>query len=166
MLAAVVGRFSALAAVRWLFVLAGVVQGIVEVRTFAQLLDTAFGRAVLIKVVLVAGIAGLGYGNRHRLVARAAAAAEAATPGRAGVLLRRTLRVELALGVGALGATGALSGYAPSVEAASGPYRRRRGAGPIAARGRRSTPRGSAPTRCTSTCSTARPARRSRGPRS
>jgi copper transport protein len=121
MLATVVGRFSALATVALpLFVLAGVVQGIVEVRTFAHLLDTAFGRAVLIKVVLVVAIAMLGYANRNRLVP-ALRRAEG-TPGRAGVRLRRTLRIELALGVGALAATGALSGYPPSVEAASGPF--------------------------------------------
>jgi copper transport protein len=121
MLTAVVSRFSALATVALpLFVLAGVVQGIVEVRTFAHLLDTAFGRAVLIKLVLVAGIAGLGYANRNRLLP-ALRRAEG-TPGHAGVLLRRTLRAELALGLGALAATGALSGYPPSVEAAPGPY--------------------------------------------
>jgi copper transport protein len=38
------------------------------------------------------------------------------------VLLRRTLRFELALGLAALAATGALSSYAPSVAESSGPY--------------------------------------------
>src|SRR6185503_3757271 len=44
------------------------------------------------------------------------------SPGHAGVLLRRTLRLELALGLAALAATGALSSYAPSVAESSGPY--------------------------------------------
>ena len=38
------------------------------------------------------------------------------------MLLRRTLRAELALGLVALAATGALSSYAPSVAESSGPY--------------------------------------------
>ena len=38
------------------------------------------------------------------------------------MLLRRTLRFELALGLAALAATGALSSYAPSVAESSGPY--------------------------------------------
>jgi copper transport protein len=120
LLATVVGRFSALATVALpLVLLTGAVQGIVEVRTVAHLFDTAFGRAVLIKVVLAIGIAALGYANRSRLLPALRAAT---TPGRAGLLLRRTLRAELALGIGALAVTGALSGYPPSVATASGPF--------------------------------------------
>jgi copper transport protein len=47
------------------------------------------------------------------------------------VLLRRTLRLELALGLAALAATGALSSYAPSVAESSGPYATTVNAGPI-----------------------------------
>ena len=120
MLARVVGRFSALATVALpLVLLTGVVQGFVEVRTIPHLFDTAFGRAVLIKVILALGIAGLGYTNRNRVLP---ALRTSATPGHAGVLLRRLLRVELALGIGALAATGALSGYPPSIAVASGPF--------------------------------------------
>jgi copper transport protein len=96
------------------------VQGIVEVRTFPHLLDTAFGRAVLIKIVIALGIVALGYVNRRRLLPQLRAAHD--SPGRAGVLLRRTLRAELVLGLVAIAATGALSGYAPSIAASSGPY--------------------------------------------
>ena len=121
LLAAVVGRFSTLAGVAIAVLLAtGVVQGIVEVRTFGHLLDTAFGRAVLIKVVVALGIVSLGYVNRQRLLPALRAAGD--SPGRAGVLLRRTLRAELALGLVAIAATGALSGYAPSIAVSSGPY--------------------------------------------
>jgi copper transport protein len=120
LLASVVGRFSTLAGVAIAVLLAsGILQGIVEVRTFAHLLDTAFGRAVLIKVVAALAIVALGYVNRRRLLP---ALRRASTPGRTGVLLRRTLRAELLLGLVALGSTGALSTYAPSIAVSSGPY--------------------------------------------
>lgn len=123
LLAAVVGRFSSLAGVAIALLLAsGLAQSIVEVRTFAHLLDTAMGRAVLIKVVCVLGVIALGYANRRRVLPALAAVAAGATPGRAGVLLRRTLRLELALGIVALGVTGALSAYAPSIDANAGPF--------------------------------------------
>ncbi len=119
-LAAVVGRFSTLAGVAIATLIAtGVIQGLVEVRTFPHLLDTAFGRAVLIKIAVALGIVGLGYVNRRRLLPRLRSAT---SPGRTGVLLRRTLRAELLLGLVALGATGALSTYAPSIAVSSGPY--------------------------------------------
>ena len=51
---------------------------------------------------------------------RVAAGGEA--PGRAGLLLRRALRAEVALIVVVLGVTGALAAYAPSIAAQSGPY--------------------------------------------
>jgi copper transport protein len=120
LLTAVVSRFSTLAGVAIAVLLAsGVVQGIVEVRTFPHLVDTAFGRAVLIKVVVALGIVALGYVNRQRLLP---ALRRSDTPGRTGVRLRRTLTTELVLGVVALGATGALSTYAPSIAVSSGPY--------------------------------------------
>ena len=124
LLAAVVGRFSALAGIAIAVLLAsGVVQGLVEVRTVAHLFDTAYGRAVLAKVILFAGIVVLGWINRRRLLpALDDAARNAADPGRTGVLLRRTLRTELVLGIAALAVTGALAGYPPSVAVSSGPY--------------------------------------------
>jgi copper transport protein len=117
----VVARFSALAGVAIAVLLAsGVVQGLVEVRTVPHLVDTAFGRAVLVKVALFAGIVALGAFNRRRLLPALRRAS--GTPGRAGQLLRRTLRAELVLGIAALAATGALAGYPPSIAASSGPY--------------------------------------------
>ena len=62
-LAAVVARFSTLAGVAIALLLAsGIVQGLVEVRTLDNLFDTAFGRAVLIKIVLFAAIVALAAG--------------------------------------------------------------------------------------------------------
>jgi copper transport protein len=131
LLAGVVGRFSALATVALpVLLLTGTAQAIVEVRTFPHLVDTGFGRAVLIKILLAVGIAGLGYANRSRNLP---ALRRASSPGRAGVALRRTLRAELALGLGALAVTGALSGYAPSIAASSGPFAQDVIAGPIRA---------------------------------
>jgi copper transport protein len=124
LLAAVVARFSTLAGVAIAVLLAsGIVQSVVEVRTVPNLVETAFGRTVLIKIVLFAAIVALGWINRRRVVPalkRAAQGGEA--PGGVGHLLRRTLRVELALGIAALAATGALAGYAPSVAEGTGPF--------------------------------------------
>jgi copper transport protein len=124
LLAAIVARFSTLAGVAIAVLLAsGIVQGLVEVRTVPNLVDTAFGRAVLVKIVLFAGIVGLGWINRRRLVpALRRVASDGEPPGHTGLLLRRTLRAELLLGVAALAATGALAGYAPSVAEGQGPF--------------------------------------------
>ena len=82
----------------------GVVQSLLAIDAFSQLVDTAYGRAVLIKLGLLAGIVALGWLNRSRhLPALRAAAAGDAAPGRAGVALRRTLRAELAIAVVVLG---------------------------------------------------------------
>jgi copper transport protein len=132
LLAGVVGRFSALASIALpVLLLSGVLQAIVEVRSLPALLDSAFGRAVLIKLVIALGIVALGYINRQELVPALRKAAEDGTsPGRAGLLLRRTLRLELALGFAALAVTGALSSYAPSVAESSGPYATTANVGP------------------------------------
>ncbi|WP_169542334.1 copper resistance CopC/CopD family protein [Solirubrobacter soli] len=133
LLADTVGRFSALASIALpVLLLSGVVQAIVEVRSFPALLDSAFGRSVLIKIVIALGIVALGYINRQELLPQLRQAAkDNTTPGHTGVLLRRTLRFELALGLAALAATGALSSYAPSVAESSGPYATTTNAGPI-----------------------------------
>lgn len=120
LLAAVVGRFSLLATIAVGVVLAtGLVQSILLVEAPANLIETAFGRAVAIKAVLFAGLAGLGWYNRSRLLPALRAARD---PGRAGILLRRTLRAELALGIGVLAATGALASYPPSGAESAGPF--------------------------------------------
>jgi copper transport protein len=46
------------------------------------------------------------------------------------VLLRRTLRAELLLGVAVVGVTGALAGYAPSTAVSTGPVSREASIGP------------------------------------
>lgn len=125
LLAAVLARFSPLAlACVAVILLTGLAQAYAYVRHLDNLVDTAYGRAVLIKFLLFAGaLIPLGAYNRHRSVPRLrriAAGGEA--PGRAGLLLRRALRGELALIVVVLGVTGALAGYAPATTAQSGPF--------------------------------------------
>ncbi len=100
----------------------GTIQAIVEVGSFGAFIDTAFGRAVLIKIGLLVVLIGLGAVNRQRLLpaaARLAAAAE--TLGAVGRSIRRNLRVEVALVVVVLGVTAALVAYPPSEAEREGP---------------------------------------------
>jgi copper transport protein len=132
LLAATLARFSplALAAVIALLV-TGVIQALVEVRTVAHLFDTAFGRCVLVKIVLLLALIGLGAYNRRRSVPRLRARAEqGARPGHAGLLLRRALRAEVALIAVVLAVTAALSAYPPSITVAGGPVSRTATVGP------------------------------------
>ena len=102
----------------------GVVQSLLAIDALSQLVDTAFGRAVLIKLGLLARHRRRSGGcnrSRHLPALRAAAAGDAA-PGRAGVALRRTLRAELAIAVVVLGTTGALAGYPPAEAVSAGPF--------------------------------------------
>jgi len=123
LLAQTVSRFSpvALAAVGVLLV-TGLLQAALEIRHWDLIFTTAFGRAAFIKLCLLGGLIGLGALNRQRTLPRLRAAADGRTsPGQAGVILRNTLRAEVALLVVVLGVTGALASYPPSVSAVSGP---------------------------------------------
>ena len=124
LLSAALGRFSTVALVSVAALLTGgILQSLLELGAVDDLLDTAYGRAILVKSVLVAGLLGLGAWNRRRtLPALARAAGAGRAPGRPGVALRRALRAEVALGVAALAATGALAGYSPADVQATGPY--------------------------------------------
>ena len=133
LLAAALQRFSALALVSVLALAAtGTLLAIFEVRTPGALLDTAFGRAVLVKAVLLLALIALGALNRRRVVpALERLASEGAAPGDAGRLLRRTLRAEVGLIVAVLAVTGALTGYAPPSAAATGPVSISQRMGPL-----------------------------------
>ena len=93
-LAATLRRFSTLALVSVAALLAGgIVQSLLELSAVDDLVDTAYGRAILVKSALVAVLLGFGALNRRRTVpAVSAAAAAGAAPGRTGLALRRTLR--------------------------------------------------------------------------
>jgi copper transport protein len=121
LLAATAGRFSTLAgAMVAVVLLTGIVQALAAIDDPSQLIQTAYGRAVLIKVVLFLGLVGLGAINRTRSLP--GLRASTGTPGAAGVLLRRVLRAELAVAVVVLGVTGALAGYQPADTVSAGPF--------------------------------------------
>lgn len=134
-LAGTFARFStlALAAVAALLV-GGILQSLLELTAVGDLWHTAYGRAILIKSVLVVGLLGLGALNRQRtLPALERAAAAGAASGAPGLTLRRTIRTEVALGVVVLAVTGALAGYAPAKALQSGPFSRSASLGPARA---------------------------------
>ncbi len=110
----------------------GTIQAILEVQTLGALTGSAFGRAVLIKAVLLLVLIGVAAINRRRVMPALARLAEGgAAPGDAGRLLRRTLRAEVLLIVAVLAVTGALTGYAPPGAEASGPVSVEKRMGPI-----------------------------------
>ena len=124
LLALLVTRFSTLALTAVAALLAtGVAQSILHLDALSDLVDTAFGRAILVKSVLFAALIALGAYNRRRsqpALTRLAAGGEA--PGRAGGALRRTLRAEIVLMAVVLAVTAALVAYSPSADTSSGPF--------------------------------------------
>jgi copper transport protein len=124
LLSGVLDRFSAFALVAVIVLLAaGLVQTYVEVRHLGLLLSTAFGRAVLIKFVILMLLIGLGALNRRGTLPLLRRQADrGGPPGAIGLTLRRTLRLEVGLIVVALGVTGALASYAPADLQYTGPY--------------------------------------------
>jgi copper transport protein len=133
LLGAVLVRFSPMALTCVVALMAtGVTQALIHMGGLSPLLDTAFGRAVLIKFVLLLALVGLGAVNRQRVVpALRELAAGGRPPGGAGRLLRRTLRAEVALVLVVLGVTSALVSYAPPSSASSGPFSTTTRMGPI-----------------------------------
>ncbi|HEX6601836.1 MAG TPA: copper resistance protein CopC [Solirubrobacterales bacterium] len=125
LLAASLVRFSPIALLCvGVILLTGIGQAYAYVRDLDNLLDTAYGRAVLVKFVLLVGlIVPLAAYNRRRSVPRLERiAAGGESPGRAGLLLRRALRGEVTLLVVVLGVTAALAGYAPATAVQAGPF--------------------------------------------
>jgi copper transport protein len=124
LLALLVTRFSTLALTAVVALLAtGVVQSILHLDALSNLVDTAFGRAILIKVALLVALIALGAYNRRRSqpeLTRLAAGGE--SPGTAGGALRRTLRAELGLMAVVLAVTAALVAYSPSAATPAGPF--------------------------------------------
>jgi copper transport protein len=133
LLAAALSRFSQVALVAvGAILLTGLIQAYVYVRRLDALIETGYGRAVLIKFVLLMVLIGIGAYNRRRSVPRLnKIAAGGESPGRAGLLLRRALRAEVALLVVVIGVTAALASYAPPISAQSGPFSAESTFGPI-----------------------------------
>jgi copper transport protein len=134
LLAATLLRFSpvALAAVCAILV-SGLVQAYVHVRSVDNLINTGYGRAVLAKMVLLAVLIAFGAYNRQRAVPRMKALAEGgASPGAAGLGLRRSLRAEVLLLAVVIGVTSLLVSYAPAnSSSASGPFSATKTLGPL-----------------------------------
>jgi len=124
LLLATLVRFSplALAAVITIAV-TGVLQAYIDVRSLDGLLHTTYGTLIIVKTVLLSGLIGLGWVNRSRVTPALSRIVDtAASPGRTGLLARRTLRAESLLMLCVFAATAALITYAPPIDAASGPY--------------------------------------------
>ncbi len=133
LLAAALARFSRVALISvGAILLTGLIQAYVYVRRLDALIETGYGRAVLIKFILLMVLIGIGTYNRRRSVPRLnRIAAGGESPGRAGLLLRRALRAEVALLVVVIGVTAALASYAPPISAQSGPFSAESTFGPI-----------------------------------
>ncbi len=123
LLAAVLLVFSPLAlACVVALVVGGTIQAIVYVGPLSDFVETAFGRAVLIKIALLLGLIGLGALNRRRsLPALREIAERREPPGHPGRVLRRTVQAEVALIVVVLGVAAALVSYPPPSQANAGP---------------------------------------------
>jgi copper transport protein len=124
LLAAVLARFSAAALVCVVAItITGAIQAIVLVRTLDALVASAYGRAIVIKVVLFVILVGFGLLHRKRIIPALDVLVRAGeTPGQIGVLLRRTLRREGLTMLGVFAVTAALIVYTPPVDANSGPF--------------------------------------------
>jgi copper transport protein len=134
LLAATLLRFSPVALAAVCVILAsGLVQAYVHVRSVDNLINTGYGRAVLAKMVLLAVLIGFGAYNRQRVVPRLQAlAAGGASPGAAGLAIRRSLRAEVLLLAVVIGVTSLLVSYAPAnTTSASGPFSATKTLGPL-----------------------------------
>jgi copper transport protein len=116
LLAAVVTRFSAIALLAvGTLVATGTVQSIVHLGAVADLWETAFGRAIAVKVALLGGLVWLGYLNQRRFAPQLRVlAGTGAPPGAPGRGLRDAVRAEIALAAAVIGVTAALVSYAPA----------------------------------------------------
>jgi copper transport protein len=118
----VVVRFSKLAGISLAAVVAtGVARTVDELGGWGRLLDSGFGRALDLKLVLFAGLVGLGALNRYRLV-----------PLFEGARLRRSVGGELGLAAAVLAAAALLSQLPPGAPD-DGAARPRRAATPVLA---------------------------------
>lgn len=107
-----VRRFSTAAGVA-IFVVAGtgLVRALDEIPSWSALFSSAYGRLVIVKSALLAGLGGLGARNRYRNVPRAARTLSG---------LRRVSRGELTLAVAVVGAAALMASVSPPYEGAAG----------------------------------------------
>lgn len=99
----------------------GIVQALIEVSAWSQLVDTGYGRAIVVKCAALAVLIALGARQRSRTIPAVTAAMEAnAPPANPARLLGQTLGAELAMLVVVLAAVGSLAGSAPAREQTTG----------------------------------------------
>lgn len=127
LLAGVLLRFSPIALVSvGALTVAGTGLAILHLTTLYDLTDTAYGRAILVKVALLVAVIGVAVLQREFLLPRlqrlaAEEPAADAAPAATGRHVRLALRSELGLLLAVLVATGALAGYAPPKSLSNGP---------------------------------------------
>lgn len=93
-------------------IVAGVVLSIVQLSAVDDLIDSAYGRAILLKALLTAAAVAVALVQRQRMAPRVAAALTAgASSDDVDRTVRRLIAVEVGLLVAVLAVTGALAGY-------------------------------------------------------
>jgi copper transport protein len=113
LLAEAVGRFSRVALVSIVVVaVTGALNSFLNVGSFGDLLSSGYGRALALKIGLFVVVLGLGGINHLYIRRRLRAAARSGTPTRSQSLFRKTIALELAVGIAVLGVTGLLAGFA------------------------------------------------------
>lgn len=112
--AEVLARFSGVAAGSLgLLVVCGSLLGWRIIGSWSALLGTTYGRLLVVKIAVVALVAGVALWNRLRLVPRVRDAVGHPEVQRAAALVRRAVRVEAVLVVAVLGVTGFLTNQPP-----------------------------------------------------
>jgi copper transport protein len=116
LMATAVGRFSRMAMVVVpLLLLTGIVNSVVLVASFDALVDTAYGRLVLAKIALFAALISLGALNQRRILPQLKAlAAGGGEPGRAALVLRRSVTLEVGFALLVLGVSSVLVATQPA----------------------------------------------------
>ena len=109
-----VRRFSALAGITLAaVVVTGVVRSITEIDSWSELFSSGYGRAILIKVTLLGGLAALGAINRYRNVPRSSASV---------LGLQRISRIEIGVASVVIAVAAVLASISPPADdAESGP---------------------------------------------
>lgn len=92
-------------------IVAGVVLSIVQLSAVSDLIDSAYGRAILLKALLTAAAVAVALVQRRRMTPRVAAALAGTSSDTVDRTIRRLIAVEVGLLAAVLAATGALAGY-------------------------------------------------------
>jgi copper transport protein len=107
-----VRRYSAMAGFTLLaVVVTGVVRAITEIDSWSELFSSGYGRAILIKVILLCGLAGLGAINRYRNVPQSSSSV---------LGLQRISRIEIGVASVVIAVAAVLASISPPAEDAEG----------------------------------------------